>query len=526
MATIFSYLTASTSYQNPFITMTKIYYPFMLLIFFSCIFYQCSTFEEDTKSGLVLAQSYCSTCHIYPEPDLLDRQTWKAYVLPRMGAFMGIYSAGYERESLIEQGVGGEVVQQANVYPKEPLISAKDWEAIQQFYLSEAPINLPAPDLPKSIGNTSIFKLEYPEVFLSPPSTTFVELQENQVLFADANKGLLIRMDQADQILQQAKVGKGLVHLQETDQHIWATVMGSFSPTDNPIGYILQLAKDGPSSAKILIEALQRPVHSGYFDFNQDGLQDIVVSEYGKWTGGLSLHLQQKDGTFKSKRLINRAGAIKSEFIDGNKDGKMDILVLFGQGDEGFVLLENQGGGNFEQRPLLRFHPAMGSSTFSLFDWNKDGKLDILYTAGDNADYPPIIKPYHGVYIFEQQENFQFAQAKFLALPGAYGAIPGDFDLDGDVDLAAISFFPDYDSDAPIAFCLFERQEENFTLKRVNTKSQGRWLTMDAGDLDKDGDMDLILGSLTFEAPGHDSLVPQWVKNGLPFLRLENKTKP
>ena len=167
----------------------------------------------------------------------------------------------------------------------------------------------------------------------------------------------------------------------------------------------------------------------------------------------------------------------------------------------------------------------MGSSYFSLFDFDKDGKQDILYTAGDNADYSPILKPYHGIYIFSQKENFAFEQTEFLALPGAYKAIADDFDLDGDIDIAAISFFPDYHASKVTDFALFIKSQNEFSMQGLDLHQNGRWITMDSGDPDQDGDSDLILGSLAFEVPQHPNLVNQWVKNGLPFLLLKNQTK-
>lgn len=501
------------------------YYFLLIILLASTCFYQCSDLVTEVNKGAVLANQYCSNCHLYPAPDLLDQRTWKDHVLPRMGAFLGIYESGYSRSSLIEYGAGGTMVSQAKIYPDKPILSQANWEIIKAFYLKNAPKHLPLPNLSEKITSTRLFKADYPGIFLSPPSTTFVDLDNNQIRFADANKGILVSMDGNHEVLQQAKTGEGVVHLEETSDAIWLTIMGSFSPTDAPKGYILKLEKQASTSAKIIIDQLQRPVHSKYADLNDDGLMDIIVAEYGKWTGGVSLHTQQADGTFKRKYLLKKPGAIKSELIDANKDGKMDIITLFGQGDEGFILFKNEGNGIFSPQPFLRFHPSMGSSSFRLFDWNQDGKKDIIYTAGDNADYPPITKPYHGIYIFEQQENFTFSEIQFFPMPGAYGAIPADFEGDGDIDLAAISFFPDYKTEQPLAFSFFEKDDNAFTHYIVDLKNQGRWLIFDSGDIDNDGDQDLILGALTLEAPGHDELMNKWVNNGIPYVLLKNQSK-
>ena len=85
-------------------------------------------------------------------------------------------------------------------------------------------------------------------------------------------------------------------------------------------------------------------------------------------------------------------GAIRSEILDINRDGRSDILTLFGQGDEGIWAFLNQSDGSFRDTCLLRFPPSYGSSYFSLLDFNGDAYPDILYTNGDNADFPPVLK--------------------------------------------------------------------------------------------------------------------------------------
>ncbi|HRP33809.1 MAG TPA: hypothetical protein PKV73_18055, partial [Agriterribacter sp.] len=41
----------------------------------------------DNKARALL---YCSSCHLFPEPSLLDKKTWVNNVLPNMGWRLGI----------------------------------------------------------------------------------------------------------------------------------------------------------------------------------------------------------------------------------------------------------------------------------------------------------------------------------------------------------------------------------------------------------------------------------------------------
>ncbi|CAN5393936.1 hypothetical protein BH23BAC3_BH23BAC3_36500 [soil metagenome] len=47
--------------------------------------------EMELRVGQMLSIQYCSTCHLYPEPDLLPKDTWTSSVLPAMGPKMGIF---------------------------------------------------------------------------------------------------------------------------------------------------------------------------------------------------------------------------------------------------------------------------------------------------------------------------------------------------------------------------------------------------------------------------------------------------
>jgi hypothetical protein len=175
--------------------------------------------------------------------------------------------------------------------------------------------------------------------------------------------------------------------------------MGSFSPTDAPVGSIVRVPKKG-NRAEILLDGLQRPVHSDWVDLNGDGRQDGVVCEFAKWTGKLAWWEQDTLGNFQPHILRNRPGAIKTYVRDFNGDHFPDIIALFGQGDEGIYQYINDGKGNFTEKCVLRFPPSWGSSAFRMVDINQDGLEDIVYTCGDNADYQPILKPYHGIRVY------------------------------------------------------------------------------------------------------------------------------
>ena len=481
-------------------------------------------------NGQTLSVQYCGSCHAYPAPSLLDKATWQRYILPRMGHRLGIYANDSVRPTLIEAGPGGARVEQAGAYPTEPQITEAEWTAIQEYYLQEAPTTLDTTThAPLTIGLPH-FQVQVPSFRLSPPSTTMVKIQPGGFWLGDANTKRLYQFDTQQQLLNAANVREGAISLDNNKESLRVTVMGSFSPTDAPTGLLLSLPLQPNQKPAVLLKDLQRPVHSAFADLNSDGREDIITGEFGKWTGQLSWWEGAEDGTYAQHILRAQPGATRVYVRDLNDDQYPDLLALFAQGDEGIFAYYNQGDGTFTEQPVLRFPPSYGSSYFNLFDFNGDGHEDIIYTAGDNADYPPVVKPYHGIRIFLNDGKQHFKEAFFYPLPGAYHAIPADFDQDGDVDIAAISFFPDYQRAPEESFVYLENQgnKENpfqfkgYTFPEVN---QGRWMVMDAGDMDQDGDVDLILGSLSFEVVPANGMLEQWVKNGVPYVILKNTVK-
>jgi len=482
---------------------------------------------DNALSDVDLAKKYCGRCHQYPEPSLLPTDIWENYMLPRMGYMHGIYPDKKSRNELLGDE-GGKIVEKANIFPENQIIEAATWNRIKDFYLKNSKPVFENKTDNALTKNTSLFKAKTLELPLKIPSVTMVKFSEgNGIMVGDANTEMLYLLDEKGlKVKNAAKVKEGAVSVIEEKDYLWITVMGSFSPTDAAKGLIVKLPLKKGLKVEVPIKNLQRPVHSVLEDFNGDGYKDLLVCEFGKWTGALSLFWQDKNGAFRKQVIWPQSGAIKAYVRDINKDGFLDIIALFGQGNEAIRGFINQGDGSFEERLLLEFSASNGSSYFHLQDIDGDGDEDIVYTSGDNADYQPILKPWHGIYFYENDGNYKFSKSFFYPLNGAYNAKVADFDQDGDLDIAALSFFPDWSNRPEESFLFLEnRGAGDYLPQTFETVNIGRWMVMDANDYDKDGDLDIILGALTFETVPDVGLVQQWVKEGIGAVILENTLK-
>ena len=287
------------------------------------------------------------------------------------------------------------------------------------------------------------------------------------------------------------------------------------------LGSITMLRKDRTIANEI--DSLQRPVDFERVDFNNDKADDYIICNFGNHTGSLAIYKALGNGEFQKHTLSNVSGARRIIIKDFDGNGLPDILTLMTQGDERILLFYNQGNFQFRLTTLFRFSAVQGSSYIDIADFNNDGKSDILYTNGDNADYSSILKPYHGVRIFLNSGTNEFKESWFYPMHGASQARVADFDQDGDLDIGAISFFPDFKNHPEQGFIYFENTAQGFKPQITRMANKGRWMTMEAFDYDHDGDKDILLGSLTFPNLVPQDLMTQWSADQVSILVLRNK---
>ncbi|MBX3256678.1 MAG: VCBS repeat-containing protein [Chitinophagaceae bacterium] len=477
--------------------------------------------------GKQLALKYCTSCHLFPEPSLLDKKTWVNKVLPNMGWRLGIRNKDEDpyMDIVPEER---ELLRNLNIYPDKPMLSNGDWKEIVQYFEREAP-DEPLPQVKQNaiINQLSLFSPK-PMVFDGTPlpKTTLLKLNNmsDELYVGDAENKLYIFNNKFEfksaWNVESAPVDIDFPH----NEPPRLLTVGSVSPSDQKNGRLVTFDTTFTiQTPPVNIDHLPRPVQFTYADLDMDGKQDAIVCGFGNNAGKLVWYSNCKVSA--ENILSNLPGARKVEVGDFNKDGRPDIIVLMTQAWEGISIWYNQGGGKFEEKKILRFHPAFGTSYFELVDFNQDGYPDILLTNGDNWDYSRINKNYHGVRIYLNDGKYNFTEKWFFPLYGASKAIARDFDNDGDQDIAAISFYNNLDNPAN-GFVYFSN-EGNFNFKPASLPEAalGKWLTMEAGDFDHDGDTDIVIGSYFHNIEEMGSLVGSVDISSFPqLLVLTNNT--
>jgi hypothetical protein len=485
------------------------------------------------KTGRALAEQVCGACHLFPEPDLADRFTWANGILPRMNDWMGYQSVDWTNEP------GGQQVIASGKLPREPVIDLASLKLIHNYYLSAAPPE-PLPQAlkpPLSVGLKN-FQVRKSPYHSSHPMTSVVKIDERSksLFVGDAETKKLAVINAQGVLTTSVDMPNPIVHLLDHSDGLYATLIGSMFPSDLAQGQLVRLslpsgqARPTFEAARVLLSELRRPVECASADLNGDTREDLVVAGYGNILGHFSWYERKQDGSYGEHVLLDRPGTVGTKVHDFDGDSRPDIAVVMAQAREGIWLFLNRGKGEFEERAIAQQHPAWGFTHLELADLNRDGKPDLLVTNGDNGDnvlFPNCVKPYHGLRIYLNSGKGEFHEAWFYPMYGAYRALARDFDLDGDLDIAAISFFPDYFGAVKESFVYLENQGDlRFAASTFVQSIAGRWITMDAGDLDGDGDADIVLGASNRsfgDVP--KTLADAWERQGRSILLLENTVR-
>lgn len=458
--------------------------------------------------GEVLFAQHCQTCHLLPVPAHLPKEIWHSSVLPLMAIRMGLNTSEYQRTISAEERA---IEEKNNLISKTPLLSLEDYELIQKYIEFNAPDTLAyaTERLYRNQPITQFIRRNIP-VDASNPSTI-------TALKFNVATNILWIGNLYNQVIQW-QWGKGVIATDNTASPVvdftfynntYFTEIGSLLPSELSSG---SFSLKSANLQETVLQNLHRPVCTLMDDFDKDNIAEIIVGNFGKNLGSLSLYKKnKKDNTYDEYPLLTMPGATKCYLKDMDNDGRKDVVALFAQADESVYIFFQKDSMHFEPKKVLRFPPDYGTTDMVLVDYNKDGLTDIITANGDNADYSIVLKKYHGIRIHINAGNNTFKESFFYPVYGATKVLAEDFDKDGDIDLAINAFYPDFGELLRESFVYLQNDNSkqysftSFTQKNgVPVKS----LALEKADIDGDGDMDIILGNFS-ESPIE---VPEYVK--------------
>ncbi len=284
--------------------------------------------------------------------------------------------------------------------------------------------------------------------------------------------------------------------------------LGSSRPNDHDLGRVVWLRRQGKAylfDEVVLASGLGRVCDVRPADLDQDGDTDLVAAEFGHYmTGGIivmtNLSEPGQAPRFEHRKIDTRPGAIHTPVYDFNLDGHLDILALVSQEYEAVDAFLGQGNGQFSRQPLWAGPDlTFGSSGLEPVDMDLDGDMDILLTNGDAWDNT-YVTPAHGLQWLENLGDVKFEYHRLADMPGAYRARAGDLDLDGDMDVLAVAWLPSevmplsVRSGPLVSIICLEQTEPGVFVRHTLETGTPVYATLELADFDSDGDLDFAVG--------------------------------
>jgi hypothetical protein len=442
-----------------------------------------------------LVDQYCGACHAVPPPDILPKASW-----PR---------------------VIDSMVELARNRTGQEFIPAEYLNDIKALYFGSAPLELPKLpyiDLPSETVAFAggVFGEDTPMPLILNIQAVDLKLgAKREFLISDGERGRLTRLYEDgegwhEEVLAevpipiQARVvdftGNGLMDIVVAD-------LGAFPPLGVLAGkvFLLRQVKPGEFVRELLIGGLGRVTDVQVLDLNDNGRLDLAVAVFGGGEVGEVFWAENLgDGEYRKHLLLPLSGALNIIPVDLNGDGEMDLVSLVAQEHELLVAFINRGEGRFERMDLFQApHPMFGFTSLIAVDLDKDGDMDLVFANGDAFDTQNDPKPYHGVQWLENLGDLEFRYHDIGRFYGAAKIAAGDLDGDGDLDLVVSSWVNDWEDPKRQSLVWFENDgKQQFTPRPLVAGVRGL-VAIELADLNDNGRLDILAGAFRMDLLVH-----------------------
>ncbi len=462
------------------------------LLFCASIISANSYAQEESKTqsegvnDAEIVTQYCGVCHKVPPAYLMPKKFW-----PRAVRAMA---------NLSEKRMGRE------------FISEEIGTIISNYYVRNSPQHLPMlPYQPLVPASRAFEKLDVAKQSALPlvvnAKAIDINLKSvNELLVSDAEQNQIILLSHIqgtwhETILARVNVPVNteiIDYDRDGDKDIIVAVLGDFPPSEKLVGEVILLTQLAPGKFKptVLLNNVGRITDARAVDLDGDKDLDIAVSIFGGGFIGELAWLENKgNGTHKRHTILKLSGALNATPADINNDGKMDLISLIAQEHEIIIAMINKGNGQFQATRLGQApHPMFGSTSMELVDMDNDNDLDLLFTNGDANDLQMDPKPYHGVQWSENKGNLKFTYHDIGRFYGASKAVAGDLDNDGDIDVVASSWHNYWEDPSRHSLIWFENNgKQQFTRHNITNKPRSI-VSLELKDVTGDQYLDIIAG--------------------------------
>jgi len=244
-------------------------------------------------------------------------------------------------------------------------------------------------------------------------------------------------------------------------------------------------------------------------DLDGNGLEDLVMG--GSFSFSAQVFYQQKDGRYTQKPLIANANINTKRWedegmilFDADGDGDLDLYIASGgyENERNTPVYQdklyvNDGKGNFSVHPNALPKEFTSKMCVRAFDYDKDGDLDLLITGRvDPWNYPKPVSTF--LYRNDSKDTtLRFTDVTAAVAPALQNigmvcdALCSDFDGDGWTDLVLAGEWM-----APTFFRNQQGKLVPYNLGTSVNEKTGWWNSIAAGDFDKDGDIDYVMGNM------------------------------